>query len=273
MNRALMNSRRLRLAGAAALLSAALSGTDAWAYRPFDFTDADVAKRHNFEVEFGPAEFVNHGGDHTLHAPNLVLNYGIGAGFELVVEGTHAVSLNSGPGGPGSRLEDVGASVKKVLRRGCLQDESGPSIATEEALLLPASGDPHAGASASLIASSSARPGTAHLNAEVLRTPQGQNGVACGLILEQGEEYGVSPVVELSLAAEQGSPPERTVLLGIIAVPRERLEYDLAFRFGQSEGQRLLEVRAGVTYQISARRLAERAAEVLGHAPRRRHRH
>src|ERR1700704_5853549 len=81
-----------RTALGAVLFTALLAGS-ARAYRPFDLTDADVAKRHNFEIELGPAEFVGVDSEHSLRAPSLAINYGLATGRELVLEGANHVAL------------------------------------------------------------------------------------------------------------------------------------------------------------------------------------
>ena len=61
------------------LICAALVGwcPDAYAYRPFDSTDAAVAPPGEFEVELGPAGLVVERSHRTLIAPAYVLNLGL----------------------------------------------------------------------------------------------------------------------------------------------------------------------------------------------------
>ena len=251
-------------------MASALLGTDAQAYRPFDLTDADVARRHHFEIEFAPAEFVSEGAEHTMRAPKLVLNYGFGAGREVTLEGANRIAMRPAPGERRARLDDVGASFKQVLRRGSLQDASGVSLATEDAILLPGPDEIHAGASAILIASSESERGSAHLNAEVARLPEGRDLVAGGLILEHGDLEGLSPVMELVIEAPRGQPAEQSILAGLLYVPGEGTEWDIALRFGRIADQRLFEIRAGVTWQIAEREVIHHAEAILH---KRRHRH
>lgn len=51
----------------------------AHAYRPFDGTDAAVAKpgEIEIEIELGPAEYLREGSERTLFAPSARFNYGI----------------------------------------------------------------------------------------------------------------------------------------------------------------------------------------------------
>src|SRR5215469_16751269 len=64
-----------------------------------------------------------------LFSPDVVLNYGIGERWELVLQGRLAHELL--PDSQGPNLVDNGVFLKSVLREGTLQDKSGPSIATE----------------------------------------------------------------------------------------------------------------------------------------------
>ena len=80
------------------LLSVALSGS-ARAYRPFDATNAAVAEQGDIEMEVGPVGFLKEGSGRFLIAPSLILNWGLAADWELVLEGRQFVQLgNSAPG-------------------------------------------------------------------------------------------------------------------------------------------------------------------------------
>jgi len=59
-----------------ALCLAASSGS-AWAYRPFDGTDAAIAAPGELEIELQPAGRLREGGNTTLVAPATVINYGL----------------------------------------------------------------------------------------------------------------------------------------------------------------------------------------------------
>ena len=49
----------------------------AWAYRPFDGTDAAIAAPGELEIELQPAGRLREGGNTTLVAPATVFNYGL----------------------------------------------------------------------------------------------------------------------------------------------------------------------------------------------------
>jgi len=256
-----------------AVLLTALLASAAQAYRPFDLTDADVAKRHNFEIELGPAELIGVDAEHSLRAPNLSINFGLATGRELTLEGANRVALKATPGEPRAILEDVAFAFKQVLRRGSLQDESGPSLAMEDAVLLPERGENHLGAAASLILSSASKRGTTHFNVEAERLPEQRNAGSAGVIFEASDHFGIAPAVELKVEALKGGPPEHSVIFGLIYVPGEETEYDVAVRFAKAADERIFEIRAGMTWQMSLRRIMHEAREAVGISQPRRRRH
>ena len=85
------------LAALAALAAILLMPRAAWAYRPFEQTDADVADLHCIELELGPVALRRSPAELVLAAPSLVVNYGIAPGVELVVEGQAERSLRPSP--------------------------------------------------------------------------------------------------------------------------------------------------------------------------------
>ena len=256
-----------------AALSTALISGSAQAYRPFEQTDAEVAKRHIIEVELGPAEFIGVGSDYALRAPNLTINYGFARGRELGLEGANHVALNRTPGEPRAQFEDVVIALKQVLRRGSLQDESGPSIAMENEILFPARGEKHLGAAAGLIVSAESRRGAAHFNIAGERLPEGRNAVSAGLIFEASDKFGIAPAIELKVDAVDGGLPAYSAILGLIYVPGQKTEYDLALRFARSGDEKIFEIRAGLTRQLSVHKMLEKAAAAVKLPRPRRRRH
>lgn len=135
-----------RIVGAAVVGGAMCGGAaPAFAYRPFDGTDAAVTEPGQAEVELQPAGRLQEGSQSFLVAPGIVVNFGVVKGLELVFEGRLLESLSSSePPNP----TDAGTFLKYVLRPGVLQDKLGPSIATEFGVLYPeTTGDSHFGAS------------------------------------------------------------------------------------------------------------------------------
>src|SRR2546430_17449141 len=144
-----------------ALCLTAWSGP-AWAYRPFDGTDAASAAPGELEIELQPAGRLREGGNTTLVAPATVINYGLSEGWEAIVQGQGQTPLS--PSGPTS-LTAAGAFLKHVLQPGSLQDKTGPSVATEFGVLLPNStGNSGVGASLAGIVSQRLDLGTVQLD-------------------------------------------------------------------------------------------------------------
>src|SRR5947208_1000759 len=101
-------------------LGAAACSGPAFAYRPFDGTDAAVAAPGELEVELQPAGVQHEQGAKTLIAPWTVLNIGLSEGWEAVFEGRGETPLS--PSGP-TELIDAGAFLKHVVVPGSLQDK------------------------------------------------------------------------------------------------------------------------------------------------------
>ena len=77
----------LAIRGAAASLIFLGIAGPAFAYRPFEGTDAAVAAPGELEVELQPAGVRRDGATQTLVAPWTVLNFGLSEGWEAVFEG------------------------------------------------------------------------------------------------------------------------------------------------------------------------------------------
>ena len=231
------------------ILIGALTWTDdALAYRPFDFTDAAVADFGEFELELGPVEFETQGSEQTLIAPATVFNYGFAKNWEVVLEG----QLEHPEDGP-SRLLENSLTLKHVLREGVLQDQSGPSIATEFGVLLPDDDEPsRAGATWAAIVSQRWPWGTIHFNGEAELTLEQHFEMAVGAIIEGPYNWKVRPVAEIGFEREFATTHKLFGLIGAIWNVRENLELD----FGVHEAwvdvePSITEVRAGLTYTFS----------------------
>jgi hypothetical protein len=116
-------------------LNCAILSAPASAYRPFEGTDADVAKPGTVEIELQPAGRLREGSETSVVAPATVLNIGLTQGWEAVFEGRGQFPLSNPEEAPS--LVGAGAFLKGVLRPGSLQDKTGPSVATEFGVLLP----------------------------------------------------------------------------------------------------------------------------------------
>ena len=224
----------------------------AFAYRPFDSTDAEVAKAGEFELELGPVGRLEEGSDRFLVAPAVVGNLGLSGQRELVIQGQREVAEQAGPGEPHSVLVDDGIFIKQVLRRGVLQDESGPSIATEYGLLLPDVHGVHGtGLSVAGIVSQRSEAATLHLNAALALTREHQPDLFLGAILEGPHAWRVRPVAEVF--AEQARAGERitSVLAGAIWRAREGLSFDLGVRSAKAGDEPIHELRLGLTWAFA----------------------
>jgi hypothetical protein len=226
------------------------------AYRPFDSTDADVAKPMDFEIEMGPVDYLGVGRVRWLVVPNLVVNLGFAPGWEAVLQGEQLIQL--GPTGGQSRYALVNTQllVKGVLRKGCLQDKDGPSIALEAGFLLPTvNASPESSSSgfggiATFIVSLRADWLTVSLDATVLGTSAGDFGWEGGAIFEGPYYWTVRPVTEVVVGHETTEGTTVSLLLGAIWNVAENFSLDAALRFGVQDGQALAEVRAGFTWSI-----------------------
>ncbi|MGE5269656.1 MAG: hypothetical protein ACM3JG_08300 [Thiohalocapsa sp.] len=224
----------------------------AGAYRPFDGTDAAAAELHNLEIEVGPVEYTHQGDERMLITPNLRLNYGFAKGWEVVLEGetTHGLSAAARPI---SQVEN-GFFLKTVLREGVLQDQPGPSIATEFGVLMPGINDQHgAGGSLTGILSQSWKPITVHFNAAAAVTREQHADVFFSTILEGPHDWPFRPVAELAYEHDFGGTEIKSALIGAIWQARDNLAVDLGLRGGCVDHHTLAEIRAGLTFSFAMR--------------------
>ena len=217
--------RRLNLA--LAMLSAGIGlASPAFAYRPFDGTDGDVADVGEFELEMGPAHFLSSPEGRYIVAPATVLNLGVARGLELVVDFKDFVGLQSVAGQPRMRLLDTDIFLKGILRRGTLQGESGVSIALEAGPLLPELG-------------------------VFLRGWHWQLLGFVSLILEGPHDWAVRPVGEIYADHEFGNDTTYSALAGAIWQVRDGLALDAAVRYAAQPGNNDVEVRFGLTWGVA----------------------
>jgi hypothetical protein len=240
---------------AAIALFAIAHAQAAFAYRPFDSTDADVAKAGEFELELGPAGRLQEGSRRFLVAPAVVGNLGLAGDRELVIQGQREVARQAEPGEPHSALVDDGIFIKQVLRRGVLQEASGPSVATEYGLLLPdVHGEHGTGFSVAGIVSQRSDAATVHLNAALAVTREHEPDLFLGGILEGPNAWAVRPVAELFTEQARGSARIDSVLVGAIWRVREGLSFDMGYRSARAGDETIHELRAGLTWAFAFRR-------------------
>ena len=85
------------MAGLAAAAVLSCWNSAAWAYRPFDGTDAAVAETGEIEIELGPVEYLREAGDRSLLAPDLRINYGFKWGWKASLEASSLRSVRGHP--------------------------------------------------------------------------------------------------------------------------------------------------------------------------------
>lgn len=248
-----------RVSGPVLALCLATTSGPAWAYRPFDGTDAAVAAPGEMEIELQPAGRLHEGGNTTLVAPATVINYGLSEGWEAVLQGQGETALS--PSGPTS-LTSAGAFLKHVLQPGSLQDKPGPSIATEFGMLLPDStSSSGVGASLAGIASQRWDWGTIHLNAATALTRDHHGDLFLGGIIEGPSKWAIRPVAEFFYENEFGKSETVSGLIGLIWRVRDNLSFDVGLRHALTNGHQVNEVRAGLTFGFPLGQFAGRLAQ------------
>lgn len=193
-------------------------------------------------------------GQRTLVAPATVLNFGLIKNWEAVFEGRFETPLSEpGP----TTLTDAGAFLKYVMRPGVLQDQPGPSIATEFGVLLPDSiGDSRVGASVAAIISQRWDWGTAHLNIAGALTRDQHPDLFTSIILEGPYKWTLHPVAEFFYEEEFGQARTYSALFGAIWQVKDNLSFDVGFRHAIVNGAGVNEVRAGLTIGFPLRLLS-----------------
>ncbi len=225
------------------------------AYRPFDSTDADVAKAGELELELGPVGRLEEGSRRFLVAPAVVANVGLSGDRELVLQGQREVARQAEAGEPHSALVDDGLFIKQMLRRGVLQDASGPSVATEYGLLLPdVHGEHGTGVSVAGIVSQRSEAVTLHLNAAVALSREHEPDLFLGGIVEGPHAWPIRPVAELFTEQARANARINSALVGAIWRVREGLSFDIGYRSARAGDETIHELRAGLTWAFTFRR-------------------
>jgi hypothetical protein len=229
------------------LLAGIFAGSvPAFAYRPFDSTDAAVADKGAFEVELSPLTY-RHDDDGTAWiSPLARLNYGFAEDWEAVLEGKAAHFSHMR-----SQVEEAQLDVKGVLREGSLQEKEGWSLATEVTALLPGiNTQDGAGFELAGIASNRWEWGTIHINIAPELTRDHRLGIFTGLIIEGPDDWTVRPAAEVNYQREFSTHEETSVLLGAIWKVRDHLAFDLGFRHAWVDSRPDEQVRVGVTFDL-----------------------
>ena len=236
----------MKALGVGLLASVLAWSAPAFAYRPFDSTDAAVADKGAFEIELSPLSFRHNDDGAAWISPSARLNYGFANDWEVVLEG-QVEHFSHGR----SRLTENALSVKGVLQDGSLQEKEGWSLAMEASLLLPGiNADDGAGLEWTGIASRRWDWGAVHVNIAAELTRDQKLGTFLGLIVEGPEDWPVRPVAEVNYQREFSTFEEASVLLGAIWKVRDHLAFDLGFRHAWVNHRPDEQVRAGVTFEI-----------------------
>lgn len=228
----------------------ALLALPAFAYRPFDGTDGDVAEEGRFELELGPAQYVSRPDGRYLIAPATVLNFGFEEDTELVIDFKDFVAIDRTPG-PRMRLLETDIMLKRILRRGTLQGESGPSVAIEAGPLLPElNGTGGWGAEANLITSYRWNALSLHLNTAVALTREHDLDGFASLIIEGPRGWALRPVAEIYTEREANVERTYSALAGAIWQLTDGLAVDAAVRYAAQTQNNEVEFRFGLTWGI-----------------------
>jgi hypothetical protein len=224
----------------------------AWAYRPFDGTDASVAELGTLEVEAGPAQFYRSGRNNYLVTPAAVLNLGFARDLEAIVDFEPVLGLERVAGERRVRLLGTDALVKWVLCRGVLQGERGLSVAFEGGPLLPEiHGEERFGAQARTIFSYAWPALALHFNEQVDLTRSGNLALFSGVIVEGPRKLMIRPVAELFAEKELHADAGYSALLGAIWPVSAAITFDAGARFAREDGAGAFEARLGLTWTSS----------------------
>jgi hypothetical protein len=234
----------------------AMTLSPAFAYRPFEGTDADVAKPGTIEIEMQPAGVLLEGSQRSLVAPATVLNIGLVPGWEAVFEGRVLSPLAPSEDASGPSLVGASALLKGVLRPGSLQDKPGPSVATEFGVLLPGvNAEAGFGASIAGIVSQRWEWGTVHFNAATALTREHHADLFVSTIVEGPYSWTVRPVAEVFFEEEFGHARTISGLLGAIWRVRDDLSFDVGIRHAVTNRHPVNELKLGMTFGFQLRPL------------------
>lgn len=213
-------------------LLAAGGPLNAFAFRPFDSTDAGVVQPGELEIEWGTLTLEHQSGDTAYILPDLVFNVGVSPRTEIigefVVERTPEDQWEVG---------DAGAFVKTVWSEGVLQGKTGVSLATEAGLLMPGTPADQEGVGVEGIAIASVRFSslTVHFNAGGGVTRDDADPFALGgIIAEYPLRENLQLVSEINGEVVLGKDQdEASWLVGVIWSPSHITgDLDLGIRRG-----------------------------------------
>ena len=232
-------------------VSAACWSPAAYAYRPFEGTDANTAEEGSFELEIGAGR-LRRGGEKSLQLPSVVANWGIAHDTEIVLEGQLDRRLGDTVDSHRTSIDETALSIKHVFQRGTLQKAAGPSIAGECGILLPTVyGPPSTGATCAMITSLSGSAGAVHLNGALTRTREHTTNRFVGVIVEGPDEWKIRPVAEFITQRIPSEARINSVLLGAIWKRSDDLSFDIGLRRGRADGENITEAKIGLTWSFA----------------------
>ena len=181
------------------------------------------------------------------YVPKLGLNFGIAQGWEFIVEGEW-----ERPRAAGNNTKDnvVALGVKKLLREGSLQGNSGLSVATEFTVVQTQSNGSDTGAVLALIIGGQWDWGAMYFNVATEQTPADEEELFLGIIIEGSGASVLRPVAELSFGQDFNQSEELAGLLGFIYEPTEALAFDFGLRRSHGDEGSETEFRLGVTFEF-----------------------
>jgi hypothetical protein len=220
----------------------------AYALRPFDGTDADVAKPGTMELEFGYLGYLREGAEKSVMAPAAVLNFGLEHDNELVVEGRVRNRVHRDAEIQRTTFQDAAISLKQVHRIGALQDAAGPSVASECGILLPTVAGERTGAACTGILSQRWGPTVVHFNAAIAKTREGDWEKFLDAIVV-GPSFGIArPVFETYVARDSAGGYTNSALAGVVWEVKDNLSFDVGLRKAWSDAFSITELRVGFTW-------------------------
>lgn len=248
-----------------ACLCTIIATPPAFAYRPFDGTDASVADLGKIEVELQPVGGIQEGVTKTLIAPATIFNYGFAKDWEAVLQGQLESQI-----APTSHesLTTTGAFLKHVWVPGVLQDQTGPSLATEFGVLLPSIGAPATvKPSLDVILSQRYDWGTLHFNVAVNEFSDPRLDLFFDAIIEGPSNWKVRPVAEIYSDSTIGGPQVYSGLVGLIWRVSDDLAVDFGLRHAIADGHNVNELRAGLTIAFPVDGLSKPLADTAAMRP------
>jgi outer membrane receptor protein involved in Fe transport len=213
------------------------SAAPAYALRPFDGTDADVARPGVMELELGYLGYLRKGPQKSVIAPAAVLNFGLEHDYELVTEGRVR-----------NRLHPGADTHQHLHRTGVLQDADGPSIASECGILLPTVEGERTGAACTGILSQRWGSTTVHFNAALGKNREGSwEKLLDGIVVGPG--FGIArPVLETFIARDSAGGYTNSALGGVVWAVKDNLSFDVGLRKARTDTFSITELRVEFTW-------------------------